>query len=256
MRKKLLVTFGTLTLLSVVVAAVSLWAIAQWRSGGQGLQEHFTRSLQVQRIEAATYSAAKEVPDAVLFGGTESRQEFEEAIETVEPDLETWADLAYTDEEIKQVEEVRESYDTLVENSYEIFDLVEAGYPVEAAYQMEEQLEERDLVQFNEATERAVASDLEYRQVILEQNESVRRNAQLVLLIAAFGITSLLLLLAAYLVSDLFRPLREVEEALNDVQRGDLKRRLDGERADELGAVAGGPVERGERRDRGGRRAA
>lgn len=60
----------------------------------------------------------------------------------------------------------------------------------------------------------------------------------MVLAIAAFGTISLILLLAAYLASDLFAPLREVEQALDDVARGDLKRRLEEERADELGAIS------------------
>ena len=60
----------------------------------------------------------------------------------------------------------------------------------------------------------------------------------MVLAIAAFGTISLILLLAAYLASDLFAPLREVEQALDDVARGDLERRLEEERADELGAIS------------------
>ncbi len=43
-----------------------------------------------------------------------------------------------------------------------------------------------------------------------------------------------MLLLAAYLATDLFRPLREMEEALEDLEKGDLDRRLPEERADEL----------------------
>jgi two-component system, OmpR family, sensor kinase len=58
-----------------------------------------------------------------------------------------------------------------------------------------------------------------------------------VLAIASFGTVSLVLLLAAYLASDLFAPLREVRQALDDLAAGDLERRLDEERADELGAI-------------------
>jgi two-component system OmpR family sensor kinase len=73
--------------------------------------------------------------------------------------------------------------------------------------------------------------------VIQSQTQSTRETAELVLAIAAFATVSLVLLLAAYLASDLFAPLREVEQALDDVARGDLQRRLEEERADELGAV-------------------
>jgi two-component system OmpR family sensor kinase len=73
--------------------------------------------------------------------------------------------------------------------------------------------------------------------VIQSQTQSTRETAELVLAIAAFATVSLVLLLAAYLASDLFAPLREVEQALDDVARGDLQRRLEEERAYELGAV-------------------
>lgn len=46
-----------------------------------------------------------------------------------------------------------------------------------------------------------------------------------------------MLLVAAYLASELFRPLREVERALADVERGDLGR-VEEERSDEIGAVS------------------
>ncbi len=71
--------------------------------------------------------------------------------------------------------------------------------------------------------------------MIKAQVQNTRHTAQLALSAAAFGTISLGLLLAAYLASDLFAPLREVKQALDDVARGDLQRHLDEERADELG---------------------
>ena len=91
---------------------------------------------------------------------------------------------------------------------------------------------------FESATDGAIASDLRAREEVLAQTQNTRRTAQLVLIIAAFGTLSLLLLLAAYLASDLFRPLRELKQALEDVEKGDVDRRLDEERADELGEVS------------------
>ena len=45
------------------------------------------------------------------------------------------------------------------------------------------------------------------------------------------------MLLAAYLSSDLFRPLKQLEAALGRAARGDFGTRLDTERRDEFGAV-------------------
>lgn len=57
------------------------------------------------------------------------------------------------------------------------------------------------------------------------------------LTVAAFATVSLVLLLTAYLSSDLFRPLRRLQEALEGVARGGFNQRLDAERQDEFGAV-------------------
>ncbi len=238
LRRKLAITFGALALLGLVITGVSVWATLQWESTSEQLQGHYTRSLQADRIRAATFRAVKEVPDAVTGGDQDARQEFEEAIEPVDEDFEVWADLADTEDEQQQVEETRAAYDGVMEDAGAIFDLVDDGRQEEAIELTEGPLEEGSFRVFEETTEEAVASDREKREVVRAQVEDVRQTAQLVLVIAAFGTVSLLLLLAAYLASDLFRPLREGERALGDVEKGELARRLDEERADELGAVS------------------
>jgi len=238
LRRKLLITFGTLVLLGLTIAGITVWTTVQWESSNEELQNHYTRSLEAQRVRAATFQAFKEIPDALVGEDSNARQEFEEALVGVEQDFETWSDLADTDEEQQQVREVREAYDVLVRNAGEFFDLIEAGDREEAIALAEGGLEERDFEDFEAATERAVAADRDVRDDVRAQAESTRQTAQLVLLIASFGILSLLLLLAAYLASDLFRPLRELRHALEDAERGDLDRRLDEDRADELGEVS------------------
>lgn len=238
LRRKLLITFGTLVLLGLMVVGVTVWTTVQWESSNEELQNHYTRSLEAQRVRAETFRAFKEVSDAVTEGDRDARQEFEEANAMVEEDLEIWSGLADTDEERQQVQQVRDSYETLVRDAEEVFALVEDGREEEASELAEGRLENEDLESFEAAAEEAVAADRSIRDDIRAQTQNTRRTAQLVLLIASFGILSLLLLLTAYLASDLFHPLREVERALEDVEKGDLNRRLDEERADELGAVS------------------
>ena len=238
LRRKLLITFGTLTLLGLVIAGMTVWTTVRWESSNEELRNHYTRSLEVQRVRAEAFLAFKEVSDAVTEGDPNARQEFDEAIALAEEDLDTWSGLADTDEESQQVQQVRDAYDTLVADSEEVFALAEDGRTAEAARLMEVRLEDEDFEAFEAATEEAIASDREVRDGVLARAEDARQTAQLVLLIASFGILSLLLLVAAYLAADLFRPLREVERALGDVEKGNLDRRLDEERADELGAVS------------------
>lgn len=209
-----------------------------WETSNEDLQGHYLRSLQAQRIRAITFEAFKEVSDALGENDSDARQEFEQALEPADRDFEMWANLAETDEEKRQVREVREDYDTLVADARKFFDLLDSGRRNEAADLADGKIEEADFENFVASTGQAVASDRERRDEVRARAEDARRTAQLVLIVAAFGTISLMLLLAAYLTSDLFRPLRELEQALEDVGKGDLNRHLDAERADEIGAVS------------------
>ncbi len=237
LRRKLLTTFGALAFLGLVIAGVSLWATLQWEASNESLKDHYERSLQAQRIRATTFEAFKEIPDALGENDPDAREEFEDTIKPVERDFEVWASLADTKEERRQVRAVREDYETLLRDAREFFGLLESGRREEAAELADGKIEEADFENFVASTERAVASDRAVRDEVRKRVEDARRTAQLVLVISSFGTVSLMLLLAAYLASDLFRPLREIEEALEDLEKGDLDRRLPEERADELGAI-------------------
>ncbi|PLZ93262.1 histidine kinase [Fischerella muscicola CCMEE 5323] len=237
LRKKLLTIFSGLALLALASGGVTVWAIAAWHASEDNLQDHYQRSLLLQQVRAATFRALKEVPDRVITDDDDAEEEFEESLEPVEEDFQRWAKLADNEAERQQLQEVRDTYNQLIQNARVVFNLMEAGRQDEAFRFMEEQLEEEDFEEFQEVTEEAVASDQKIRQRIRQQTRNTRQTAQLVLMISAFGIVSLILLLFAYLNSDLFAPLREAEQALDDVARGNFKRRLDEERKDELGML-------------------
>ena len=238
LRRKLTITFGVLALLGLVVAAVSIWATLRWQATNEQLREHYTRSLEVQRIRAATFEASREISDALSDNDPDAEQEFDQALRAAERDFEVWENLARDERERRQVEDVRRAYDTLVSDAREFFDLLESGRRDEAIRLSDGKIEESDFDAFRSATEAAVASDRALRDDVRAETEETRRTAQLVLIVASFGTVSLLLLVAAYLASDLFRPLKDLEHALDDVARGDLDRRLEDDRADELGEVS------------------
>ena len=238
LRKKLLTTFSGLALLALATAGVTVWAIAQWQNSERRLQGHYQRSLLLESVRTATFRAFKELPDAIISDDPDARQEFEAFLKPAEADFKRWAELADTQAEQKQVQQVRNAYIALIQDAREAFILVAQGQRDRAFAFLEKQLEGRDFIRFEKVTQQAVASDRQNRQYITQQTQNTRQTAQLVLAIAAFGTISLILLLAAYLASDLFAPLREVEEALDDAAKGDFKRRLSEERQDELGAVS------------------
>lgn len=237
LRRKLFTIFGGLALLALSTAGVTLWSMARWQATEQDLQDHYQRSLLLQQVRAATFRATREVSDALVGGDADAAVEFATALEPVESDFQRWVELAVTEEEKQQVEQVRAAYQALIQDSQTVFQLLAAGQKAEALQLAEGKLEEQDFRRFEEVTEQAVVSDQQYRQIVRNRTQNTRQTAQLVLAIAALGILSLILLLAAYLGSDLFAPLRETEQALDDVARGDMQRRLDAERQDELGAI-------------------
>ncbi len=237
LRRKLLTAFGALAVLVLLTAGIMFWVISQWKTTNAQIEDHYQRSLLLQRVRASTFRAFKEVADAVTGDDPDSREEFDEYLQPAEEDFQRWAQLADSDEEREEVRRVRAAYDVLVEVARQTFSLVEANRRDEAFQLMEGRLEDNDFEQFRVATEEAVTSDQRKRQVIREGNTRTKRTAQIVLSAAAFSAISLVLLLAAYLASDLFAPLRDIEASLKAASQGDFKKRLDEERADEFGAV-------------------
>jgi two-component system, OmpR family, sensor kinase len=235
LRRKLLTVFGALALLSLVTAGVTLWMISRWNRTSVETENHYQRSLLLQRIRASTFRAFKEIPDAVTGDDPDSHTEFEEYIQPAKEDFEIWARLADTEEEIRQVSEIRAAFDVLEEDAKQTFALVKQNRYKEAFELMEGKLEDNDFEIFNRLSETAVESDRARREEIRRNNESARQTARIVLFVVAFGTIALVFLLAAYLASDLFKPLKALTEALERAARGDYPQELDGERADEFG---------------------
>lgn len=237
LRQKLLTTFGGLALLALTTAGMTVWAIAQWQNSNEKLEAHYQRSLLLQRIRANMFRAFKEVPDAVTGGDLDARQEFAAFLDPIETDFESWAELADNEQEETQVTEIRNTYEQLVQQAERVFDLVETGRRNEAFALLEGELEDEDFQSFQNLTEQAVESDRQYRSSVRSQVKRTLDTTQLILAIASFGTVSLVLLLFAYLASDLFSPLRDVKQALEDASTGNFQTRLDEERADEIGEI-------------------
>ncbi len=237
LRKKLLTVFGALALLALVTAAVTLWVISSWTLTSVATENHYQRSLLLQRIRASTFRAFKEVPDAVTGDDIDSDEEFEEYIKPAKEDFEKWANLAEDDAEREQVRQIREAFDVLEQTANETFALVKQNRFKEAFDLMEGKLEDNDFENFNNLTAAAVESDRAKREVIRDTNESTRRTARIVLFVVGFGTIALVLLLAAYLASDLFKPLTELEKALKRMTEGDYNQELHDTREDEFGKV-------------------
>jgi two-component system, OmpR family, sensor kinase len=236
LRRKLVVTFGGLGFMTLLVALVTAWAMVQWSSTEAELREHYTRSILLENVRAQTSQAMLEIPEGLTGNDPDARQDFQETIQPAEEDFRRWSDLADTDAEREEVETVRGAYDEAVSGAQRAFDLIEEENLNEAETLFDD-LEDNEIEQFQTVAEEAAAADQERREVIRDGTEGARRTAQIMLAVASFGALSLVMLLAAYLASDLFSPLKDVRQALASVRRGDRRARLTEERSDEVGDI-------------------
>ena len=237
LRKKLFTLFGSLGLLALASGGVTLWAIAQWHNSEEKLQEHYHRSLLALEVKSTTFRAMKELLDEVVEKDEHAREDFESILAPVEDRLKHWDNLAHNEAERQQIQQVRDAYGNLVKDARTVFDLMELDREQDALALIDNELEEVDFPDFERVTVEAVESDKQNREIILAETQRTRQTSKFVLMISAFGILSLVLLLAAYLSADLFTPLQETEAALDGVARGNFQHRLDEERKDELGRI-------------------
>lgn len=236
LRRKLFVTFGGLGFMTLMVAVITVWSMMQWSESEQELREHYTRSLLLQEVRARSSQAFLEVPEGLTGNDDDARQDFEETLAPAGRFFDQWVDLADTEEERREVEEVRGAYRQAVDGANEAFDLIDAEDFAEGEVLFDE-LEDNEFEQFQQVALQAARNDADRRQVIRESTENTRRTAQTMLAISSFGALSLVLLLAGYLASDLFSPMRDIRSALKSVRNGDRYVRLTEERSDEIGDI-------------------
>ncbi len=235
--KKLLITFFGLAFMAVLICGATIWSMVQWKQVNSSLREHYQRSLILQEIRGTLFRAIKEVPNAISLRDKESIKQFKELTGSTKESFKRWGSLAHSDEELTQVVEIKAAYNEVVNDSNAIFQLLDKGQVGEAIQSMERKLDGYSIPRFQELTKIAVQSDFFNRQTIREQSQNVQQTVKIMLGIAIFGAISILLLLFAYLTSDLFLPLRQLRQSLRAVANGDYQQRMVEHRGDELGEI-------------------
>jgi len=237
LQRKLLTAFAALATISLLVAAVAAYTTYQWQRATAEAQSHYTRSLLLQRVRAGTFQALKEAEDALTSDVEDARADFERALEPAARDFAEWAALADTPAERAEVARTREVHARLISAAREVFLLARSDRAA-AARLIDDELDTGDYERFRAITEASVNADRARRREVQSRTAAVRQTAGVMLAVSVLSILSLVLLISAYLSSDLFRPLREVERALRNLSAGDLNTRVTDDRDDELGSVA------------------
>lgn len=239
LRTKLIASFAALAAIALLVIGVAVYTTLRWQAANGEMEMHYERSLLLQSVRANTFQALKEVDDGLTGDHVDARADFEAALEPATRDFAAWAALADTRAERDEVARVRAAHAELVASGRRIFDLV----PIDraAAIQLaDDEVDTKDLARFRAITVAAMDADLAIRDGIGRETRALRDTAQVMLAISAISVVALMLLIAAYLSSDLFRPLRELSEVLGGIANGDRDARADAGRNDEIGAVAQG----------------
>ena len=239
LRTKLIAGFAGLAAIALLVIAVAAFTTLRWQAANAEMETHFQRSLLLQSVRASTFQALKEVDDGLTGDHVDARADFEAALEPATRDFRAWAALADTQAEQREVARVRAAHVELVSSGRRVFDRV----PVDrtAAIQLaDDEVDTKDLARFRAITVAAVDADLAIREGIARDTMRLRETAQVMLAIGAISVIALMLLIAAYLSSDLFRPLRQLSGVLGRMADGDRDARAEEGRNDEIGAVARG----------------
>jgi len=239
LRTKLIASFVALAAIALLVIGVAFYTTLRWQAANGEMEMHFQRSLLLQSVRANTFQALKEVDDGLTGDHVDARADFEAALEPATRDFAAWAALADTQAEREEVARVRAAHEELVASGRRVFDLV----PIDraAAIQLaDDEVDTKDLARFRAITVAAMDADLAIRDGIGRETRALRDTAQVMLAISAISVVALMLLIAAYLSSDLFRPLRELSDVLGRIANGDREARADAGRHDEIGAVAQG----------------
>lgn len=239
LRTKLIASFAGLAAIALLVIGVAVFTTFRWQAANAEMEMHFQRSLLLQSVRASTFQALKEVDDGLTGDHVDARADFEAALEPATRDFRAWAALADTQAERNEVARVRAAHVELVTSRRRVFDLV----PVDrtAAIQLaDDEVDTKDLARFRAITVAAVDADLKIREGIARDTTRLRETAQVMLAIGAISVIALMLLIAAYLSSDLFRPLRQLSGVLGRMADGDREARAEEGRNDEIGAVARG----------------
>lgn len=241
LRRKLLIAFGGLATTTLLIAMVALYMSLRWQTTSNEVETHYRRSLYLEQIRAETFQALSEVHDSLAGGRGEipdARQDFERAIAPTRAVFAKWDRLATTAREKRDLETVRTAHESLIGAARDVFVLAGQGRRAEAVRRVDDRLDTGDYAAFRALTERIAQADQVLGQVIRDETRKLRRSANVMAAVAILAALSLSLLIAAYLASDLFGPLRQLGKALDGLALGDTTERLDQDRKDEVGAVA------------------
>lgn len=234
LRRKLLTAFAALAVMSLLSAGLTIWSTANQNRLLDEIEEQYAQSLVLQRIRAATTTLFRKQALALVLANPQSTEHFEELDTRVRHDFDELRERMTKGRDPEKHRVLKEAYDALTAG---LFAAIRPRELAEADIEPPRLPPRGDFVAFRELVDRSLDENERSRDRLKRRIAQLRETIQLAVAISAFGTLCLVLLLAAYVASDIFAPLAELEGALDDAARGSYERRLNPERDDELGRL-------------------
>ncbi len=235
LRRKLLSVFSALALMSFLSGGLTIWSTVKQHTLLAGLEEKYLQSVILSRVRVASGTLFRRHAMAVLVEAQRGSDHFDELDEKIRKDLEALGDHVSRPEDIDMAEKVTGSYASVVQalatalasaTSDENMPASEIVRPAHEGYQ-----------ELSALLELHFERNREERRVLRARLKRLRETVLFAVGISGFGTLCLVLLLAVYVGSDIFRPLRRLETAMRSVSEGDLDVKLEVGRDDELGRL-------------------
>jgi signal transduction histidine kinase len=235
LRRKLLTVFGALALMSLLSAGLTIWSTVNQHDLLEDLEAQYMQSLLLQRIRTTSGTLFRRQALAALVETPRGAAHFDNLDRQVREDLEALAKHATREADRRMVSRVQRGYELVVTPLLEALPSAPDEDP-DAPRELVRPAQE-GVQAYREMLDASLERNRHAREAIQARVGRLRETILLAVAVSAFGTLCLVLLLAAYVGSDIFRPLRELEAALHATAEGDLAQRLDAEREDELGGV-------------------
>jgi two-component system, OmpR family, sensor kinase len=238
LRRKLLTLLTALATTALLLVAAGFWATSSQQAAHEELENHLLRSLLLQRIDSTGRVLLRGQFAAVVADTPGARERFDTLERGIREDLAKWSEMPSTEAQTKNRRAVERTFDQAIAEIHATFTVLDRGDQDQAFERLIAYDRDQPFAAFREATAAKNEANALERAAIRLKVERTRETVQIGLAIAAIAVLSLVFLFVAYLGGEIFRPLRDLQGALDAAARGDHRGRLDEGRDDELGEVS------------------
>lgn len=238
LRRKLLTLLTALATTALLLVAAGFWATSRQQAAHEELEDHLLRSLLLQRVDSTGRVLLRGQFAAVVADTPGARERFDALEKGIRDDLAQWATMSLSEDQAARRRAIEEAFDVAIAEIHATFALLDGGLQEEAFERLIDYDRRQPFAAFRDATAATLEAAQLERAAIRQRVERTRETVQLGLTIAAVAVLSLVFLFGAYLGGEVFRPLRDLNAALDAAAYGDRRSRLEEGRDDELGEVA------------------